>query len=610
MSFRQADDGSDGEDLVATGLLAVGFFALAGAILYARSVPATGYELSIYAGTPVVVWGAIGAAVLVAAVYALFLPPSRTRLWALVLGGSAVTTIVSMPLIRGYFFVGVGDSLSHLGWARSIQRASILPQQMFYPSIHSLTDAIDIVTAMGLRRSMMLVVVVTLVAFLIFVPLTARAMTGSSRALVFGALSAWLLLPINHIAVHLMPHPSTQAIFIATLAVYLLVRYVQSSSDDVSGGPFAFGALFFLVGAGLVLYHPMQALNLFILCGTVGLIQFLARRRAMDSIVASHRPVYAQTGLLGLFLFAWMVPRERFQGAFEGVYSDILLGNLVGGERAQTVSDGAVSVGASLPELFVKIFLVSTVYAALTGLFFLLTSTGRLDDDVRSQSLVLYLGAALVPLVGLFAVYFVGSPTLGYRQLGFIFVVATIVGAVALSKLVGGLQSRLTFDSARSVAAVAMVVMLAMSMVVIFPSPYIVKTTQHVSEQQYSGFETTFEHRNEEVFFSSAGVGPERFSDAVYGFENVTEPVGVPVADAQIDPANRTTDSDLSNVSGQFEGPRYFVTTDMDSQREVLLYNEKAYTRADYESLPTQRQLNLVQSNSEYTLYVTRDGFA
>lgn len=610
MSFRQADDASDGEDLVATGLLAVGFFALAGAILYARSVPATGYELSIYAGTPVVVWGAIGAAVLVAAVYALFLPPNRTRLWALVLGGSAITTIVSMPLIRGYFFVGVGDSLSHLGWARSIQRASILPQQMFYPSIHSLTDAIDLVTAMGLRRSMMLVVVVTLVAFLIFVPLTARAMTGSSRALVFGALSAWLLLPINHIAVHLMPHPSTQATFVATLAVYLLVRYVQSSSEDVSGGPFAFGALFFLVGAGLVLYHPMQALNLFILCATVGLIQFLARRRAMDSIVASHQPLYAQTGLLGLFLFAWMVPRERFQGAFEGVYSDILLLNFVGGDRAETVSDGAVSVGASLPELFVKIFLVSSVFAALTGLFFLLTSTGRLDDDVRSQSLVLYLGAALVPLVGLFGAYFVGSPTLGYRQLGFIFVIATIVGAVALSKLIGGLQSRLTFDTARSVAAVAMVVMLAMSMVVIFPSPYIVKTTQHVSEQQYSGFETTFENRNEEVFFSSAGVGPERFSDAIYGFENVTEPVGVPVADAQIDPANATTDSNLSNVSGQFEGPRYFVTTDMDTQREVLLYNEKAYTRADYESLPTQRQLNLVQSNSEYSLYVTRDGYA
>lgn len=606
MSFRQAgDESSDGEDLVATGLLAVGFFALAGAILYARSVPATGYELSIYAGTPVAVWAAIGAAVLVASVYALFLPAGRTRLWALILGGSAITTVVSMPLVRGYFFVGAGDSLSHLGWARSIQRASVLPQQMFYPSLHSLTDAIDLVTAMGLRRSMMLVVVVTLVVFLIFVPLTARAMTGSSRALVFGAFSAWLLLPLNHIAVHLMPHPSTQAIFIATLALYLLVRYVQSSFDDVSGGPFVFGALFFLVGAGLVLYHPMQALNLFIVCGTVGIIQFLARRRAMDSIVASHRPVYAQTGLLGLFLFAWMIPRDRFQGAFEGVYADILQAAFVGSDQISTTGGGAESIGVSLEELFVKIFLVATIYAVLTGLFFLLTSTGRLDDDVRSQSLVLYLGVALVPLVGLFGAYFVGSPTLGYRQLGFIFVVATIVGAVALSKIVGGLQSRLTFDVARSVAAVVMVAMLAMSMVVIFPSPYIVKTTQHVSEQQYSGYETTFEHRNGEVFFSSTGGGPERFSDAVYGFENITDPAGPPVANVPIEGGG----DNVSNVSGQFDGPRYFVTTETDYQREVLLYNEKAYTKAEYESLPTQRQLNLVQSNSEYTLYVTRDGF-
>ncbi|WP_224338530.1 hypothetical protein [Haloprofundus halobius] len=604
MSFRQADDEAPGGgDLVATGLLAVGFFALAGAILYARSNPATGYELSIYAGTPVGVWAAIGAALLVAAVYALFLPRGTTRLWALVLGGSAVTTVVAMPLVRGYFFVGVGDSLSHLGWARSIQRATILPQQMFYPSIHSLTDAINLVAGMGLRRSMMLVVVVTLVAFLIFVPLTARAMTGSNRALVFGALSAWLLLPLNHVAVHLMPHPSTQAIFVATIAVYLLVRYVQSPSDSALGSPMAFGTLFFLAGAGVVLYHPMQALNLFILCATVGLIQFLARRRAMDSVVAGHQPIYAQTGVLGLLLFSWMVPRERFQDAFEGVYVDIIQGLNVGSQQIESTGGGATGVGASLEELFLKIFLVAAIYAALTGLFFLLTSTGRLDDDVRSQSLVLYLGAALVPLVGLFGAYFLGSPTLGYRQLGFIFVVATIVGAVALSKLVGGLQSRLTFDTARSVTAVVMVAMLAMSMVVVFPSPYVIKTTQHVSEQQYSGYETTFDHRNEEVFFSAAGGGAERFSDAVYGFENVTEPSGPPVGDTTVSGGN------VSNVSGVFTGPRYFVTTEADYQREILLYNQKEYSQDEFESLPTQRQMNLVQSNEEYTLYVTRDGF-
>jgi len=47
---------------------------------------------------------------------------TRTHDSALLLGGSAALAIVALPILRGYTFLGGGDSLSHVGWARDQRR--------------------------------------------------------------------------------------------------------------------------------------------------------------------------------------------------------------------------------------------------------------------------------------------------------------------------------------------------------------------------------------------------------------------------------------------------------------------------------------------------------
>lgn len=101
----------------------VGCLALFTALVVANRTPASGYELSIYQSTPTLVWIGLGIALAVAVLVGLTAPrDTRTHDSALLLGGSAALAIVALPILRGYTFLGGGDSLSHVGWAREIQR--------------------------------------------------------------------------------------------------------------------------------------------------------------------------------------------------------------------------------------------------------------------------------------------------------------------------------------------------------------------------------------------------------------------------------------------------------------------------------------------------------
>ncbi|WP_143423326.1 hypothetical protein [Halegenticoccus soli] len=590
---------SDATELALAGVLAVGFFALAGATLFAHRAPATGYELSIYAGTPTAVWLGIGVAMAVATVGAFFSSPGLLRRSALLLGGGGVTAIVAMPLLRGYAFVGAGDSLSHLGWARSVVSNAVNPANLFYPSVHTLAAALSIVTGSELSRMLLFVIVCAIVAFLVFVPLLLRAVTDDDRVVVLGTVSAWLLLPLNHVAVHMMPHPSTQAIFVAAVPVFALVLYLRRA-DDGSGALFSsYGALLLLASAALVLYHPMQAVNLVLLFGAVSAVQFAVRRWDVDSAVAEHRSMFGQTLALGAILAAWLVHRERFQRAVVGVIFDLFVPGGGSSTQVQQVTPSLAALGGSIETLFSKLFLVGALYFALAAVALLLAFLGSEDESPDARALTVYFGAALVPLFVLFGLYFLGSPTLAFRQLGFLFVVVTPLGALGFRRLLDAVGGVATPGVARAAAVVVLVCLLALSLVVVFPSPYIHKTTQHVSEQQLAGYQTAFEHRMGDTPYAGVDSGTDRYADAVYGFDGQRTLAGPPTNTEVVTPGNFSN----ATVARQFDSDRYLVVTQSGVEREATLYKEQRYSVAGFQSLETQRRLDKVQSNDEFTLY-------
>ena len=596
--------------------LTVGFLALLAAVLLARRSPPTGYELSIYTATPTAVWACLGVALVAGVAASIVSGGVRVRHAGLLLAGAAVLSVVALPLLRGYYFYGAGDSLSHLGWARELASGALAPLNLLYPGIHTTTVFVAGVTGIPLRTAMMFVVLVcyTLV-FLLFVPLCVRILDGSRLALPIGLLTALLLAPVNGISVHPNAHPASQAILFFPFVLYLALRYstrpwrasatVADGGSDVGDRVTAAGILLALASSAVVLVHPQQALNVLLFFFAIAAVQALYRRRRTDHPITNHRPLYAQTALVAVAFLLWAPRFPRVRGAvFYTVMSLIRQGPSAGAVVADK-SGSIVALGGSVSSLFVKLFLPGTILALLAGGLILALLSGRLDDEgTDTTSLVMYLTVALVPLMGVFFLLLASSAgDMYFRYQGFIMVPVTILAAVALTRAVRSLEGGVGGRSRTGIrvgVVVLFLLLVPIGAAAFHSSPYIYKPTQHVSERQADGYASAFEHRQPGTPFFGIRGGPRRFVDAVYGTEQARESLSFPGYREKIN----TTAFNRANYGPRYEEDHYLVVTDASYEQEVLLYDGFRYNASGFRALETTPGVNRVRANGGLRQYL------
>ncbi|RQH00254.1 MFS transporter [Natrarchaeobius oligotrophus] len=585
--------------------LSMGFVALAVGVFVAHSTPATGYELSIYSMTPSPVWAALGVALFVS--LAVALAPSSIDGWgnrpfALVLGGLVVTIVAGLPIVRGYHFFGHHDALTHFGWARGIADGSISPFSLLYPGIHTVSTFITAVVGIPISHALLLVVLLSTVAFVIFVPLTVGTIAPDPLAVVIAAFGAFLLLPVTTIATFMQPHAMTQTILLFALFVYLLVKYV--TADDASG---ALAFAFALTAAAAVVYHPQYVAHVLVVCLAICAMQFLfpripfVSRTAVVRRMAGHRRLYGMTAfLIGAFAF-WSANHGFFSGFVERAFSSALAYLLTGSGEAGasiTAQGGSLAaIGASLGEIFFKLFfphLVVTALATVLVLAVLLTGRPHRYPDV--PAVTLYLAAGLFGLGALFVVYFVSvTNEMYFRVFGLMMVFGVILGSLALHEAILSLSARLSSRSVRTVAVAVLAVLLVLSLATVFASPYVYSQSQHVSQAQMHGYETSFESAEDGVDFAGFGAAPNRYADAIYAAETRTG------AHATITP--ETFDEGPAEFYGT---DRYLVVSQLDYDREVGAYQGLHYSEGDFDSIESHSDVDRVHANGEVTTYRVR----
>ncbi|WP_254768550.1 hypothetical protein [Salinilacihabitans rarus] len=582
-------------------LLAIGFLALAGGVLAAWQNPATGYEASIYSGTPTATWVGIGVAMAVALVVTIA-RRGRYQALGIALGATGVTAIVSLPAVRGYRFAGMGDALTHLGWARDFVEGTMLPHELFYPAVHSIASALHLAGGVSLERALLLSVVLLFVPFVVFVPLTVRDITGSASAAGFAAIASWFVLPINNVSTHMGVHTNSNALFLVPVVVFAGVAYLRrrTALERLPLGVSPFSVLVVLAGAGLLLVHPQQMINVVVLFAAISGVQFLARRRLDEHPILEQPTAYAHTALLGGLFAAWVAGNERFRRAFSGLVYGLFEGDIGGGAEVDQRGASLAEIGGSLAELFALMFLVAAVIGLIVACHVLLTWLGRTSADAETRTFVTYLGASLFPLGGIFLVYFFGTPTMAFRQVGFIYVVVTILAGVALASGFGWLSRPLTTPGSNALAAVFLGACLVLSLLTVFASPLIYTAGQHVTDQQMTGYESAFEHPREDVAYAGYGYSPERFVDGLYGVAATEDTSYVAGGEGTVAPET----FERGDYSGAYGGlDYYFVVTEYDTTREHEVYRELNHDEEALEGIATDPNVDKVVSNEEFRMY-------
>lgn len=583
-------------------LATTGYVGLTTALLLAHLNPATEYEVSLYAATPPGFWVGVAVAFLSALVVAFSATDRWTRFSGILLGGMATVAVVALPVLRGYYFHGTHDPLSHVGWTRQMVEQSMATSDLVYPAIHAFGAFLVHAAGLSVWRAMQFVPLIIAAAFLTFVPLVVNEVGGGERATAVGAFAAFLLIPIHPVASTLKPHPSSQAILFTPVVLYLLVRYLHRADPDRRAGAFtATGAALSLAVFAHVLYHPQQAWNVYLLLAVICLVHFLASRTGWTRPGVGHRRVYSVTGLAALAYFGWMSQFPFILTLTSGALGRIRE-SLIGGEGSAQAGSAVVSttasieqIGASLPVFYFKLFFVTTVCVVVTGIvvgWAFLDRFRPTSASADTTTLVRYLGVGLVGMFAVFLFYVVGDVGAYYfRQVAFMTMIGTIVSAVGVAHL----WRRAAEYRFRRVAHVAVVVgfalMLPLSMMVVFNSPYIHRANQHVTEAKVDAYETSFQVMDDSAEIVSVRERPQRYYEATVSMTDNGRRDGL------------VNSSTMRNLTEQRYRDWYLIVGQSDYEREVIAYEEIRYTKSTFATLQRQRGVSRVFANGDTNLY-------
>lgn len=578
-----------------------GFLALIAALVLARRGAATGYELSLYSATPLGVWVGIAVALFISLVIAFRARPGIQRGVALLLGGGAALTVVALPVLRGYYFYGTADPMTHLGWTKDIASGAMSPSELLYPGVHMLALGLRTTFGYPIRTALLVAVLCLTALFFVFVPLTVSRISSRESALVVGAFSTFLLAPVNNISVSMHTHPFSQTLLFSAVAAYLLYMYLFAGETASSGRALSISLAIVLLAT--VFFHPQLAVHLLAALFGISMVQFIRRRRVSAGTAddthsqrQSHRSVYGHTVVLAIGIVGWAAGRPAFESQLSSI-ARAIQGYLTGnppsaGGRIASQGASLTAIGGSLTELYLKLFLVTTVLAITGGVLVIASLAGRFEDRPTFDSAVKYLTVSGLATGPLFVLYLAGNISeMHFRTLGFVALIAVLLGALALTESHWRLSKRFDSDAATIVVVVLFGIMLPMGLATAYQSPYIYKANQHVAESHMTGFESVLDYTPGAAGLASIRGGAGRYSDGIRGVD------GTPEYDRSISGEN------LTRLKSLGSGPLSVAVSTYDIEREVRAYDELRYSRSQFESLDQQPGVARVLSNGNVRLY-------
>ncbi|PHQ45422.1 hypothetical protein DJ68_12940 [Halorubrum sp. C3] len=583
-----------------------GFFALFIGIFAAYRTPAAGYELSIYAETPLLTW----AGLVIAIGSATWLSIGATRWFAQVTGFGLATLVVfsftALPVIRGYSLFARSDTFGHVGWTRDLLSGNPLAETLLYPAPHVVSTEIILITDSTISQVIMLLVPIFVILYCLCVEITARSLLPSRHHLGTGVLVGAILTPIMTVQLpNLQMTPLTLAVFYLTFVVAVLTMCYQGR------GNWRHIAVFFVSLPTLVVLHPLVALaSVAFLAGVAAIRRFTPKVALVSSPPRFTTIAGSGSVVLGFLFYVQSVDVPAVGGAIGRVLIQIQGGiDPTGGVSDRT--GGLSTIGVSLWEIVLKLFTAKIMLgtlAAVTILWALRTHLSR--DGSQTTELILTYTLALLPVLGLSGVVAAaGRLNLTTRFLAIVLVVLSIVAAVGITQF--------RTDRRRSRRAVAgLCVLLVLTTLIaapaLFTSPYLYQGTPHVTETERVGYATLFEHRSSDVTIGSTRTLVDRHRTAYYGqdtargngFQQSNTEVLATIKSDRSEPYFFPYHFNETLPSRTVSNSTYLVIPESDRIVDLELYDGLRYTKSSYDSISRDRNIDKLYSSGGFTTYL------
>jgi hypothetical protein len=243
-----------------TAIIAFIFITLALAII-AKTPPASGYEISIYAAYPWYFWFSIISAIFLGMLIQTkyIFSQKESNFWYIGLFVVVFTTIIILllPIFRDYYTIGRGDLLTHLGYIKGIIDTSHAHVDLFYPIIHILGTCIVYVTNIPLGK---LPPLLSTLFYMLYVGSFYLLGSGISRNRHHRALITMFATTLFYMSFTILIFPAFQSIALIPLILYLYHKSRGANTKNVS-----FAICTIIVLFAIIYFHPITALYLIVI---------------------------------------------------------------------------------------------------------------------------------------------------------------------------------------------------------------------------------------------------------------------------------------------------------------------------------------------------------
>ena len=587
-------------------LLIIGNFSLLSAALLCYLHPATGYELSIYTGTPIAVWVVCGIGLVIGIGGAILFDYRWTRIVALVLAVCCGVFIIALPLARGYYYLGQADALVHLGWAKDLLAGRRTADINFYPAIHYYAAIVSQLLGISVRESLMVAPIVSALIFILIVSIIVDGLSASKHGAVIGASLALCLFPIVSIRVPtLSPLPTTISLLLTPAILWTGLRSTQMKKSS-------YNVAFSTLAIAGVLYHSQHIATLLAMLLAIGMTTWILRSSWMpfQTDITSKSYIAVIWGVLpvSIVFVMWVISRRSFGGHL-GIVIVGLIGGINAGETvtpSSSATAGLSALGGSVPEIFLKVFGVVSIACLIAGSVFLLD----LKDIVKShatkkQVLIVSLFVGLIPAVGfLFVFGLTAGLAQALRYVAFIFLFITVFAGIGLARVHTSLSRRVPKRGASIFLVIILLISVAASVPVMYRSPYVYQSSTQVTKTQLSGYDFMFTNGNDELPVLSVESYAFRAQSALYGattisarsYGNTPAAAKPGFSNVKHHFANRSLTQSVNNTT-------YLIVTQYAREKTLGVYRGLTFSKRDYRYLESTSGINRVYSNGGARLY-------
>lgn len=376
------------------GALVLYFLFAAYVFLKLRNSASSGYEISLYAGTPWETWVLLGigelSGIWIIAWHALHRKQGNGWVYGFLLIAFSNLIVVSLWVLRGYFNWAGNDPNAHYGMVTDYIATGHVKDTNTYPTYHVAMVQAQLLT--GLSVSLLIKIYpafLTMVSMVLVLLLAKLVIKEKAAALLAVAASAPLLYGLYHLQTY--PRGLGQVLLPGMIWLYLFAR---------SEGKAELSAAMLLCVGGFILVHPMVNVFLLLFLGAIDL------SRLMSNMLTAHLNGAGPGGVLQVASEWTKLPLAPFLIGTVGFFlwfswgsgfSDIVgqLAMSLRGERESGWFLKAMSEmqihGWNKIEFFVKLYWPDWLMWALSGIGMLLVIKRFLKRDSSVQPLFVLL---------------------------------------------------------------------------------------------------------------------------------------------------------------------------------------------------------------------------